>query len=111
MNTTITNNGLPKLQPSSSKAAGKADGNSSASASAAIDGGATSANGIDQLKLTDSARALQEASRQGDASPIDGNRVEQVRRALADGSYKIDAGRIADRLLAMDNQLGGIGKA
>jgi negative regulator of flagellin synthesis FlgM len=30
---------------------------------------------------------------------------------MADGSYKIDAGKIAERLLAMDQQLGGTGKA
>lgn len=109
MNTTITNNGLPKLQQPSSKTGGKADGNASASATAPS--GAVAASGADQLKLTDSARALQEAARQNDASPIDANRVEQVRHALADGSYKIDASRIADRLLAMDQQLGGTGKA
>lgn len=107
MNTTITNNGLPKLPQSSNKAGSKADNN----ASVAPNASATSANGVDQLKLTDSARALQEASRQGDTSQIDSSRVEQVRHALADGSYKIDAGRIADRMLAMDKQLGGTGKA
>lgn len=108
MNTTITNSGLPKLQQPSSKAGSKADGNASASTTAPP--GAVAASGGDQLKLTDSARALQEAARQNDASPIDAARVERVRHALADGSYKIDAGRIADRMLAMDKQLGGTGK-
>jgi len=34
-----------------------------------------------------------------------------VRQALADGSYKVDAGRIADRMIAMERQLGDTGKA
>lgn len=109
MNTTITNNGLPQVQSSSGKAGAKAE---SLPATAALsDSATTSGLGGDQLKLTDSARALQEAARLNDASPIDSNRVEQVRRALADGSYKIDAGRIADRMLAMDSQIGGAVKA
>lgn len=109
MNTTITNNGLPQVQQSSSKAGGKTE--SLPATAAPSDSGTASAIGGDQLKLTASAQALQEAARQNDASPIDGNRVEQVRRALADGSYKIDAGRIADRMLAMDSQIGGTVKA
>src|SRR6185312_5443706 len=89
MNTTITNNGLPKLpQAGTSPGSG-----SSASAATSPEAAATAARSSDQLKLTDSARALQEAAR------------------LADGSYKIDAGKIADRLLAMDQQLGGTDKA
>lgn len=106
MNTTITSNGLPKF-PQATNNPG-----SSSSASTAVSTEAASAaphNG-DQLKLTDSAKALQEATRMNDASPIDSKRVEQVRRALADGSYKVDAGRIADRMLAMDQQLGGADK-
>jgi len=107
MNTTITNNGLPKLpQAGTSPGSG-----SSASAATSPEAAATAARSSDQLKLTDSARALQEAARLNDASPIDAKRVEQVRQSLADGSYKIDAGKIADRLLAMDQQLGGTDKA
>lgn len=106
MNTTITNhNGLPKLP----QANGKTGGNSSAAAAA--DASVAAPRNGDQLKLTDSARALQEAARQNDAAPVDARRVEQVRRALADGSYRIDAGRIADRMLALDQQLGGPDKA
>ena len=107
MNTTITNNGLPKFPQATSNPGSS----SSAGSSAPADGMAAARRNGDQLKLTDSAQALQEAARQKDASPIDARRVEQVRQALADGSYKVDAGRIADRMIAMDQQLGGTGKA
>ncbi len=107
MNTTITNNGLPKFPQTTNNPGSSSSTGTSAPADGAV---AVPRNG-DQLKLTDSARALQEVARQNDASPIDAKRVEQVRQALADGSYKVDAGRIAERMIAMDQQLGGTGKA
>jgi negative regulator of flagellin synthesis FlgM len=107
MNTTISNNGLPKLPQASN-----GPGSGSATTTAASAGTTTAApKSDDQLKLTDSALALQEAARPGDTAAVDPQRVEQVRKALADGSYKIDAGRIADRMLAFEQQLGGTGKA
>lgn len=106
MNTTITNNGLPKFPQATNNPGSSSSTNLAASADGAV---AASRNG-DQLKLTDSARALQEVARTNEASPIDSKRVEQVRSALADGSYKIDASRIADRLLVLDQQLGGTDK-
>ncbi|HEX7732443.1 MAG TPA: flagellar biosynthesis anti-sigma factor FlgM [Rhodanobacter sp.] len=107
MNTTISsNNGLPKLPQAASQ-----PGNGPAAESpAAASPGAPAAQGDDQLKLTDSARALQQAART-DAAAVDPQRVERVRQALADGSYKIDAGRIADRMITMERQLGGTDKA
>ena len=106
MNTTISNNGLPKLPQATSQ-----PGNGPATESSAAAGtGAPAAQGDDQLKLTDSARALQQAART-DAAAVDPQRVERVRQALANGSYKVDAGRIADRMITMERQLGGTGKA
>lgn len=107
MDTTISNNGLPKFTPgtsTSTNAASKADGASAAAV-------ASNRTGDDQVKLTDSARALQQAARADDAAPIDSKRVEAVRKALADGSYQIDASRIADRMLTLEQQLGGMAKA
>lgn len=107
MNTTITNNGLPKFP----QATNNPGSSSSAGATASADSAAATPRHGDQLKLTDSAQALQMAARQQDAPPIDAKRVEQLRRALTDGSYQIDAGRIADRMIAMDQQLGDTDKA
>ncbi len=107
MNTTISNNGLPKFTPATNSSA---SGTATTGAAAATSTTAAPSAG-DQLKLTDSALALQQAARPHDVAPIDPKRVEQIRKALADGSYKIDAGRIADRMLALEQQLGGTGKA
>lgn len=107
MNTTISNNGLPKINQGSG-----GSGHGSATTAAASAGStATASKTDDQLKLTDSALALQQAARPDDTAAIDPQRVERVRQALADGSYKIDAGRIANRMLALEQQLGGTGKA
>jgi negative regulator of flagellin synthesis FlgM len=107
MNNTILNNGLPKYPQPTVTSGGSA--NSAATPAAAP--GAVGAPTGDQVKLTDSALVLQQAARSDQASPIDSKRVEQIRQALADGSYTVSPGRIADRMLAMDSQMGGTGKA
>ena len=105
MNNTILNNGLPKFPPASS-----ATGSSTASTTTASTSTVPAPTG-DQVNLTDSALALQQAARADQSTAIDPKRVEQVRQALANGSYSINPGRIADGMLAMDQQLGGTGKA
>lgn len=107
MNTTISNNGLPKF----TQATGSSGSGPSSAGANPPDATAGSPKADDQVRLTDSALALQQAARAGDAPVIDSQRVERLRQALADGSYKIDAGRIADRMLALEQQLGGTGKA
>ncbi len=60
----------------------------------------------DQVSLTSSAQLLKEL---GDAveasSATDQRRIDAIRQALADGHYAVDASRIADRLLSLDEQL------
>lgn len=103
MNTTIQNNGRPILpQPATTQggtAASGAPGHAGESAGVAAKAG-------DRVELTDSARALQEAAKTTDGAAIDTQRVEKIRQALADGSYKVDPARIADRMLSLDAQLG-----
>jgi negative regulator of flagellin synthesis FlgM len=60
----------------------------------------------DSVNLTDSAQRLSElVTRLSAADPVDQNRVEAVRQAIADGSYQVDAGRTAERLLTFDRML------
>jgi len=51
------------------------------------------------LKLTPSARVLGEGAAE---APVDAHRVEKLRQAIADGSYKVDADRIAGKLLDIE---------
>jgi negative regulator of flagellin synthesis FlgM len=51
----------------------------------------------DSLQLTASARTLGDAD-----APVDSHRVEKLRQAIADGSYRVDADRIAGELLDIE---------
>jgi negative regulator of flagellin synthesis FlgM len=53
----------------------------------------------DSLKLTPSGRALGEGATE---APVDAHRVEKLRQAIADGSYRVDADRIAGKLLDIE---------
>ena len=107
MNTTISNNGLPPRTPTAS---GTGNGSAAAAGTSASHAGTSSKVG-DQLKLTDSALALQEAARPSDGAVINQQKVDQIRQALADGSYTINPRHIAEQMLALDEQIGGAGKA
>jgi negative regulator of flagellin synthesis FlgM len=100
MNTTITSNGLPVLPQA------KGNQNAPAQSSQAAAETAPAAKPEDSVKLTESARALAAAAKD-QAPAIDTKRVEQIRQALADGSYRVDAGKIADRLLSLEGQISG----
>jgi negative regulator of flagellin synthesis FlgM len=61
----------------------------------------------DTVSLTASARDIQHLEKTLAATPaVDQNRVDAIRKALADGSYKVDSGRVADRLMHADQALG-----
>jgi len=53
----------------------------------------------DSVQLTAPARVLGEGS--ADA-PVDVHRVERLRQSIADGSYRVDADRIAGALLDIE---------
>lgn len=60
----------------------------------------------DALSLTGDALLLQQAAAAAAAAPdVDMNRVDSVRRELADGSYKIDPEAIAAKLLKTEWEL------
>ena len=63
----------------------------------------------DSLRLTGEAAGLRTLARELGAAPpgIDLAKVNAVRAALADGSYRIDPARIADRLLGLERDLAG----
>jgi negative regulator of flagellin synthesis FlgM len=101
MNTTITPNGLPALPQAKSGQSGSAQPGTPATPDAVAKAGVAD----DSVKLTDSARSLQDAARAGNGNEVDTRRVEQLRQALANGTYQVDPGRIADRLTALEDQL------
>ena len=65
----------------------------------------------DPVQITGSARQLAKLEQHLQELPaIDETRVAEIRDALATGRYKIDAGRIADKLLSIEGQLAGKSK-
>ena len=63
---------------------------------------------MDSLRLTGDATSLLSLQRDISSSPsFDEDKVAAIRRALEDGSYQINAGRIADAMLDLDSQLAG----
>ena len=60
----------------------------------------------DQVSLTSSAQLLKELDDAVAASPAtDQQRIDAIRQALAEGRYDVNAARIAESLLSLDEQL------
>ena len=60
----------------------------------------------DTVELTDTASRLSELAQEiRSAEGVDVERVEAIRQRIADGSYDIDAGRIADALIRQEQEL------
>lgn len=57
----------------------------------------------DGVKLTDTATNLKQIeTRLRSAPDVDTSRVEAVRRRIESGDYQVNAGRLADRLIAFE---------
>lgn len=106
MNTTISNNGLPLLPQAPGSQANSAAG----AGNTASDAPASVAGQDDSVRLTDSARALQDAAKVDGQAAIDARRVEKIRQAIADGSYQVNPAAIADKMIALDAQIAGTAK-
>jgi len=76
----------------------KSQGEGSAPAAAAQTG--------DHVTLTDSARSLQKIEEAVAKTPVvNANKVAAVKQAVSSGTYTIDAGRVADKMLKYERGL------
>jgi negative regulator of flagellin synthesis FlgM len=67
---------------------------------------ATSAQAGDTVTLTDSARSLQKIEEAVAKAPVvNTSKVAAIKKAISSGSYQIDAGRVADKLLQFESGL------
>jgi negative regulator of flagellin synthesis FlgM len=107
MNTTISNNGLPLLPQAPGN---QANGPAAGTGHAASDASPSVQGKDDSVRLTDSARALQEAAKVDGQGAIDSKKVEKIRQSIADGSYQVNPGAIVDRMIALDAQIAGSAK-
>jgi negative regulator of flagellin synthesis FlgM len=66
---------------------------------------ATSQTG-DHLTLTSAAQSLQKLSEAVAKAPVvNASKVASIKQAVSDGTYQIDAGRVAGKLLDFENGL------
>lgn len=64
-------------------------------------------NSDDTVRISDTAQALQRSVGENNRdADVDSDRVAQIKAAIADGSYKINNERIADRMLQFEKLLG-----
>ena len=76
--------------------------------SAAASGGAeaTEAGTADQVTLTQSARNLQKVAEAVASTPVvNAGKVAAAKLAISNGTYKVDSGRVADKILQFENLL------
>lgn len=67
---------------------------------------AAAAQSKDHVTLTDSARSLQKIEEAVAKSPVvNAEKVAAVKKAISHGSYNIDAGRVAGKLLKYERGL------
>lgn len=61
----------------------------------------------DTVRISDTAQALQRSAGENNRdADVDSDRVAQIKAAIADGSYRIDNERIADRMLQFEKLFG-----
>jgi negative regulator of flagellin synthesis FlgM len=67
---------------------------------------AATAQSADHVTLTDSARSMQKIEEAVAKTPVvNADKVAAVKHAISSGTYKIDAGRIAGKLLKYERGL------
>ncbi len=100
--------GLPPRTPSTSQSiSGATSGqrpNSNAETDSANRG--VEASKTERVSLTSTATVYADLAAKIDAAPaVDQQRVEQISREIAEGSYQTDSARIADAIISSDRQL------
>ncbi|HEB55629.1 MAG TPA: flagellar biosynthesis anti-sigma factor FlgM [Gammaproteobacteria bacterium] len=65
-----------------------------------------SSDGADKVSLTSTAARLKDIEqRLASQTPVDQNRVKQVKSAINNGEYNVDADRVANKMINFENSL------
>ncbi|WP_340121022.1 flagellar biosynthesis anti-sigma factor FlgM [Methylobacter svalbardensis] len=56
----------------------------------------------DSVALTNATQEIKKALGSSSASPVDIVKVNSIKKALADGSYKVDAEKVAKKLIQLE---------
>ncbi len=73
---------------------------------AVTDSSAGARTAVDNVELTGTAKKLQQAEKLiADTGDVNKQKVAEVKLAIQNGSYRVDAEQVANKLLAMDEAL------
>jgi negative regulator of flagellin synthesis FlgM len=99
--------GISKSEPvAPAKASGSSTAVTEKSQSEGSAAASSTAQTADHVTLTDSARSLQKIEEAVAKTPVvNAQKVADVKHAISSGTYKIDAGRIANKLLNFERGL------
>ena len=99
----ITGIGSSRAQQSGSQTAQRVD---DAKTSGSTSSSSSSSSGSDKVSLTKTAARLKDIEQKlSDQSPVDTNRVNEMKTALANGNYNVDAEKIADKMMNFEAAL------
>ncbi|MAL98316.1 MAG: flagellar biosynthesis anti-sigma factor FlgM [Alteromonadaceae bacterium] len=99
----VNNNSVSPQRPGTTERSSDA-----ASASRTDTASSPAASARDSVSLSARAEAMKQAEQQlRDQPEIDDARVAEIRQALADGTYKVDAEKLAQKMLEMDKGIFG----
>ncbi|MBL4711672.1 MAG: flagellar biosynthesis anti-sigma factor FlgM [Gammaproteobacteria bacterium] len=60
----------------------------------------------DTVSISDNAAQLGKVTSMVDSAPVvDAKRVEQIKQAIANGTYEVDAAKVADKLMQFESVL------
>lgn len=98
----ITSINSAKSQQSATRSAQRVKDEADHSGSTASSGQTSS----DKVSLTSTASRLKDIERSlGNEAPVNTDRVNQVRSAIARGEYNVDASRVADKMMDFETSL------
>lgn len=101
----VNNNSVNPQRPGTAE---RSDATSRPASTAADQPRTTASSGGDSVNLSDRAKALKQAEQQLANQPeVDDAKVAQIRQALEDGTYKVDAKQLAQKMLDMDKSIFG----
>lgn len=98
--------GVPPNSQAGGPRAEKTDSDRASRQQASDNAAKPDSGGAAEVRLSDAAQALQAADKSLDATPdVDEARVNALRNAIANGSYSIDARRVAERMMDFESAL------
>jgi negative regulator of flagellin synthesis FlgM len=69
----------------------------------------TSAPRTDSVSLTQSAQQLSQVQKKGSEAPVDQEKVDKLKKAIADGEYKVNPDVLAQKIAKLESQIFGSG--